>query len=66
LTRDKGSASGRAALLTIPVGEQRAFFRYAVDVGRSIAHQSKAVGAYVRPADVITHDEKNIGPFSRA
>jgi len=63
LTGDECSATGRAALLAVPVGKQRAFLGDAVNVGRAIAHHTQVVSADVRPTDVITHDEKNVGFF---
>src|SRR6185312_17233348 len=58
---DEGSASGGAALLAVPVGKHGAFTTDAVDVGRAIAHDSQIVGADIEPADVIAHDEENVG-----
>ena len=60
LPGDERRASRRATLLPIPVGEQRAFFGDAVDVGRLIAHDATVVAARVKPPDVITHDDKDV------
>ena len=53
LTGDEARPAGGAALLAIPVGKQRAFFRDAIDVGRFVAHHALVVGADVPIADVI-------------
>jgi phosphoserine phosphatase len=61
----------------VPVGLQRrrdggipglqpaSFGGDAVDVGRPVAHQTVAVAAQVRDADVVTPDDENVGPFRR-
>ncbi len=41
LPGNEGGAAGGAALLAIPVGEHRAFFGDAVDVGRPVAHMPR-------------------------
>ena len=61
LAGEEGGASGGAALLRVPVGEQRAFSRDAVDVGRAVAHHAEIVAAGIEPADVVTHDEEDVG-----
>ena len=66
LPGDERRASGRAALLAIPVGEPRAFFGDAVDVGRSIAHDAAVVATRVKPPDVVTHDDEDVGFLIRA
>jgi len=53
-------ASRRATLLSVPVGEERAFLRNAVEVRGSISHDPEVIGADVVPADVVAHDEKNV------
>ena len=60
LAGDEGGAAGGAALLAIPVGEDRAFLADAVDVGRAVAHDAHVVGADVEPADVVAHDEQDV------
>jgi hypothetical protein len=50
----------RAALLTVEVGEHRAFFRDAIDVRRPITHDSVVVRTDVEPADVVAHDEQDV------
>src|SRR5580693_4581738 len=60
LTGDEARASGRAALLAIPIGETRAFLRDAVDVGRLVAHHALAVIADVPIADVIPPNDEDI------
>src|SRR5262249_13986263 len=52
---------GSAALLSVPVGEECAFFGDAVDVGGAISHGAVVVCADVEPADVVAPDNEDIG-----
>src|SRR5215467_5005787 len=61
LPGDKGGAAGGATLLAVPVGENRSFPADPVDVWRAVSHHAHVVGADVEPADVVTHDEQNVG-----
>jgi hypothetical protein len=54
-------AAGRAALLGIVVREDRAFIADAIDIGRLADHQAAMVDARLVEADVVTHDEEDIG-----
>ena len=45
LPGQEGAAAGGAALLAVEVGEDRAFVRDPVDVGRLVAHLAEVVGA---------------------
>src|SRR5271168_4066075 len=56
LAGDEGGAAGGAALLAVPVGEDRALLTDPVDVGRAVAHDPHVVGADIEPADVVAHD----------
>ncbi len=56
---EAGTASG-AALLAVPVGERRAFFADAVDVGRLVAHHAHAVAADVPHADVVAPENQDV------
>ena len=58
---EEGVAAGRAALLGIVVGEHRAFIADPVDVRRLADHQAAMVDARLHPADVVAHDEEDIG-----
>ena len=60
LAGDEGRAAGSAALLAVPVGEDRAFLADAVDIGRAVAHDAHVVGADIEPADVVAHDEQDV------
>ena len=60
LPGDEGGAAGGAALLAVPVGEQRTFLGDAVDVGRLVAHHAHVVGADVELADVVTPDDEDV------
>src|SRR4029453_1073427 len=61
LTGDETRASGGAALLTIPIREQRAFLGDAVKVWRLVAHHALVVGAEVPVANVIAPDDEDVG-----
>ena len=51
------------------VHEHRALFRDAVDVGRFPDHQTAVVDTRLHPADVVAHDEQDVGlciePYQR-
>src|SRR5262245_57301361 len=54
-------ASGRATLHGDIIHEDAALVANAVDVWRFTDHQSAMIDARLHPADVITHDEHDIG-----
>ena len=58
---EEGVAPGGAALLGVIVHEDRALVPDAVDVRRLPDHQAAVVDARLHPADVIAHDEEDIG-----
>ena len=58
---EEGGAPGGAALLGVVVGEHRAFFADAVDVRRLADHQAAVVDRRLHPADVVAHDEEDVG-----
>src|SRR5215470_18091935 len=58
---EEGIAPRRAALLGIVVGELRAFLPDAVDVRRFPHHQALVIDARLHPADVVAHDEEDVG-----
>ena len=61
LAGDEGGAAGGAGLLAVIVGEDPALIGDAVDVGRPVAHHAAVVGADVPVADVVTHDDQDVG-----
>ena len=61
LAGDEGGPAGGTRLLTVIVGEDRTFVGDAVDVGRAVAHLAAIIGADVPVADVIAHDDENVG-----
>ncbi len=61
LAGDEGGPARRAGLLGVIVGEDRALVGDAIDVGRAIAHHAAVVGADVPVADVVAHDDENVG-----
>src|SRR5262249_44269181 len=60
-TGEEGIAPGGAALHGDIVHEDRAFLAVLVDVRRFPDHQSAMVDARLHPADVVAHDEDDIG-----
>ena len=58
---EEGIPTRRAALLGVIVHEDRAFVADAIDVGRFPHHQATMVDARLHPADVVTHDEQDVG-----
>ena len=60
LAGDEGGAAGGAALLAVPVGEERALLGDPVDVGRAVAHHAVVVGADVELADVVAPDHEDV------
>ena len=57
---EEGIASGRAALLGVVVGEQRAFVADLVDVRRLSDHQATVIDARLHVADIVAHDEEDV------
>ena len=49
--------------MRVIVGEQHTLFGDAIDVRRAVAHHPHIVGADVRPTDVITPDDEDVGLF---
>ena len=62
---EEGVAPGRAALLGVIGHEDRAFIADAVDIGRFADHQAAMVDARLHPADVVAHDEHDVGLLRR-
>src|SRR5215469_17828105 len=60
LACNKRGTSGGAALLPIPVREERAFVGNAIDVGRLVAHHALIVGTDVPVADVISPEDQDV------
>ena len=58
---DEGGATSRAALLGVVGHEFRTLIADAIDVGRLAHHQALVIDARLHPADVVAHDEQNIG-----
>ena len=61
----KALRPGRAALLGVIVREDRAFIADAIDVGRLADHQAAVVDARLHDADVVAHDEEDVGLLRR-
>ena len=62
---EEGVAPGRAALLGVVVREDRTFVADAIDVGRLADHQAAMVDARLHNADVVAHDEEDVGLLRR-
>jgi hypothetical protein len=60
LAEDEGRAPGGAALLSVPVGEERALVRQRVDAGRLVAHHPLVVSTDVPVADIVPPDDQDI------
>ena len=60
LAGDETRPAGRAALLAVPVGEERTFPGNAVDVRRLVAHHAQVVGADVPVADVVAPQNQDV------
>ena len=57
----KALQTGGAALHGDIVDKHRPFIADAVDVGRLANHQATMINARLHPADVVAHDEENVG-----
>ena len=62
---DEVRATRRATRLGVIVGEQHAFLGQLVEVRRPAGHHAAMVGADVPHADVIAHNEEDVGFFVR-
>ena len=58
---EEGVAPGGAALLGVIVHEDRTFVADAIDVGRFPDHQAAVIDARLHDADVVAHDEEDVG-----
>ena len=65
LAGDERGTSGGAALLPVPVGEERAFAGQPIDVRRAIAHEAQVEAAGVAPADVVAPDDEDVRRLGR-
>ena len=61
LAGDEVGAARRAARLGVVVGEHHALRGELVEVRRLAGHDAPVVGADVEPADVVAHDEEDVG-----
>ena len=57
----KARAPGRATRLGVVVHEHAAFVGDPVNVGRFADHQAAVITTRLHPADVIAHDEQDVG-----
>ena len=48
------------------VREDRAFVGDAINIGRAVAHHTAVVGADVPVADVVRHDDEDVGSRRRS
>ena len=61
LASDEVGATRRAACLGVVVGKQHTLRGELVEVRRLAGHHAAVVGADVEPADVIAHDDDDVG-----
>jgi hypothetical protein len=61
LAGDEGRPAGGTRLLRVVIGEERALSGDTINVRRSSTHHAAVIGADVPDADVIGHDDQNIG-----
>jgi hypothetical protein len=61
LSCDEIGAARGAARLGIIVGEQHTFGGELVEIGRAPRHDAAMIGADIEPANVVAHDEEDIG-----
>ncbi len=61
LAGDEIRPARRAARLGVIVGEHHALVGQLVEVRRLAGHDAAMIGADVEPADVVAHDDKNVG-----
>ena len=66
LAGDEIRATCRAASLRVIVGEQHAFLGDLVEVRRATRHHAAVIRADVPHADVVTHDDDDVGLRGRA
>jgi hypothetical protein len=60
---DEVGAARGAARLRIVIGEQHAFGGELVEIGCPAGHQSAMISTDIPHADVITHDDDDVGPL---
>ena len=61
LAGDEVGAAGGAARLGIVVGEAHALGGELVEVRRLAGHDALVIGADVEPADIVAHDDEDVG-----
>jgi hypothetical protein len=61
LPGDEARPARRAALLGVVVGEHHALAADAIDVRRPVTHHAKRIGADNGLADVVAHDNEDVG-----
>ena len=65
LAGDEVRPARRAACLGVVVGEHHALCGQLVEVRRLAGHDAAVVGADVEPADVVAHDDEDVGLLAR-
>ena len=61
LSGDERGAACRTTLLGIVVGEHHAFASDTVYIRRAIAHHTERIGADIGLADIVAHDDEDVG-----
>ena len=62
LAGDEVGAARRATGFGVVVGEPHAFGGQLVEVRRLAGHDALVIGADVEPADIVAHDDEDVGP----
>ena len=65
LAGDEVGAARRAARLGVVVGEEHAFGGDLVEVRRAARHHAAVIGADIPDADVVAHDDDDVGSLLR-
>src|ERR1700722_17376440 len=61
LPQDECGSSSRAGLLRVVIGEERAVAGNSIDVRGATAHHATVVSTDIPDADIIGHDDDNVG-----
>src|SRR5215467_4763077 len=61
LPGDEVGSAGRATRLRVVVGEPHTLSRHSVEVRRATRHHALVIRPEVKPPDIVTHDDDNIG-----
>ena len=63
LSGDESRATGRATILSVPIGEQCTLLRDAIDVGGLVPQHAAIVATGIIPPYIIAPDDEDVGLF---